>query len=40
VSPAVSADLLTVDAARAALRTFWRIADDWKLTLLEKRALV
>jgi integrase len=35
-----SRNAITVDAARAALRTFWRIADAWKLTLLEKRALV
>jgi hypothetical protein len=37
---AVSADLQPADAVRAALRSLWRTADAWKLTLLEKRALV
>lgn len=36
----MSADLHTADAARVALHTFWRIADDWDLTLLEQCTLL
>ena len=35
-----SVDVLTPQAAGAALRTFWRLADAWKLTILEQSTLL
>jgi hypothetical protein len=33
-------DLTTVAAAEAALRSFWRLAEAWKLTATEQQALL
>lgn len=33
-------DLTTPDAASAALRTFWRLAEVWKLTIAEQVTLL
>ena len=33
-------DLQSVESAQAALRTFWRLADAWKLTIAEQIALL
>jgi hypothetical protein len=39
-APPASVPLNTVAAAEAALRTFWRLADAWKLTTAEQITLL
>lgn len=39
-SPAPAIDLNTAEAAQAALRTFWRLADAWGLEATEQTVLL
>ena len=38
--PPAQVDLSTVDSADAAMRTFWRLAEAWKLTIAEQLTLL
>lgn len=38
--PPVDVDLNTVESAEAALRTFWRLAEAWKLNIAEQLTLL